>query len=141
MVVLSDEEDDEELVDMTSAAAAQGILAGQMDPGFDEGDMRSKLCSIFNRIMDGYKIVNDAYVELWSIIDCLLLQILGKILSDVYMSATARTMQKEQVTMMIILMMTRRRRRSLLFSDFAKSWNFNHITSSPRYPKGNAHAQ
>ena len=27
------------------------------------------------------------------------------------------------------------------FSDFAKSWNFNHITSSPRYPKGNAHAE
>ena len=115
MVVLSDEEDDEELVDMASAAAAQGILAGQMDPGFDEGDMRSKLCSIFNRIMDGYKIVNDAYVELWSIIDCLPLQILGKILLDVYMSATARTLQKEQVMMMmIILMMTRR--RSLLLS-------------------------
>ena len=95
MVVLSDE-DDEELVDMASAAAAQGILAGQMDPGFDGGDMRSKLCSIFNRIMDGYKIVNDAYVELWSIIDHSPLQILGKILLDVYMSATTRTMQKEQ---------------------------------------------
>ena len=27
------------------------------------------------------------------------------------------------------------------FSDFAKSWNFNHITSSPRYPKGNAHTE
>ena len=27
------------------------------------------------------------------------------------------------------------------FSDFAKSWNFNHITSSSRYPKGNAHAE
>ena len=27
------------------------------------------------------------------------------------------------------------------FSDFAKSWNFNHTTSSPRYPKGNAHAE
>ena len=27
------------------------------------------------------------------------------------------------------------------FSDFAKSWNFNHTTSSPRYPKGNSHAE
>ena len=27
------------------------------------------------------------------------------------------------------------------FEDFAKSWNFTHITSSPRYPKGNAHAE
>ena len=27
------------------------------------------------------------------------------------------------------------------FSDFAKSWNFTHVTSSPRYPKGNAHAE
>ena len=27
------------------------------------------------------------------------------------------------------------------FSDFVKSWNFNHITSSPRYPKGNAHVE
>ena len=27
------------------------------------------------------------------------------------------------------------------FSDFVKSWNFNHATSSPRYPKGNAHTE
>ena len=27
------------------------------------------------------------------------------------------------------------------FEEFAKSWNFIHITSSPRYPKGNAHAE
>ena len=27
------------------------------------------------------------------------------------------------------------------FEDFTKSWNFTHITSSPRYPKGNAHAE
>ena len=27
------------------------------------------------------------------------------------------------------------------FSDFAKSWNFNHTTSSPRYPKGNSHVE
>ena len=27
------------------------------------------------------------------------------------------------------------------FGNFAKSWNFTHITSSPRYPKGNAHAE
>ena len=27
------------------------------------------------------------------------------------------------------------------FEDFAKSWNFTHTTSSPRYPKGNAHAK
>ena len=27
------------------------------------------------------------------------------------------------------------------FENFAKSWNFTHITSSPRYPKGNTHAE
>ena len=27
------------------------------------------------------------------------------------------------------------------FTEFAKNWNFNHVTSSPRYPKGNAHAE
>ena len=27
------------------------------------------------------------------------------------------------------------------FTDFAENWNFNHITLSPRYPKGNAHAE
>ena len=28
------------------------------------------------------------------------------------------------------------------FEDFTtKSWNFTHITSSPRYPKGKAHAE
>ena len=27
------------------------------------------------------------------------------------------------------------------FGDFAKDWNFTHVTSSPRYPKGNAHSE
>ena len=27
------------------------------------------------------------------------------------------------------------------FSEFAKDWNFTHITSSPKYPRGNAHAE
>ena len=27
------------------------------------------------------------------------------------------------------------------FSEFAKDWNFTQITSSPRYPRGNAHAE
>ena len=27
------------------------------------------------------------------------------------------------------------------FSEFAKDWNFTHITSSPRYPRGNTHAE
>ena len=27
------------------------------------------------------------------------------------------------------------------FGEFAKSWNFTHITSSLRYPKGNTHAE
>ena len=27
------------------------------------------------------------------------------------------------------------------FKEFAKSWLFTHITLSPRYPKGNAHAE
>ena len=27
------------------------------------------------------------------------------------------------------------------FAEFTQDWNFTHITSSPRYPKGNAHAE
>ena len=27
------------------------------------------------------------------------------------------------------------------FTEFAKDWNFIHVTSSPRYPKGNTHAE
>ena len=27
------------------------------------------------------------------------------------------------------------------FTEFAKSWNFTHVTLSPRFPKGNAHAE
>ena len=27
------------------------------------------------------------------------------------------------------------------FSEFAKDWNFTHITSSPRYPRGDAHSE
>ena len=27
------------------------------------------------------------------------------------------------------------------FTEFAQDWNFTHITSSSRYPKGNAHAE
>ena len=69
MVVLSDEEGDQELEDMASAAAAQGILAGQMEPDIDKDEMKQKFCDIFNRIMDGYKMVNEAYVKLWNIID------------------------------------------------------------------------
>ena len=30
---------------------------------------------------------------------------------------------------------------SMEFSEFAKDWNFIHVTSSPRYPKGNAYAE
>ena len=26
-------------------------------------------------------------------------------------------------------------------NEFAKNWNFTHVTSSPRYPKDNAHAE
>ena len=40
-------------------------------------------------------MVSEAYVELWNIIDHSPLQILGNILLDVYISATARTMHKE----------------------------------------------
>ena len=46
VVVLSDEEDDQELKDMASAAAAQGILAGQMEPDIDEDKMKQKFCDI-----------------------------------------------------------------------------------------------
>ena len=27
------------------------------------------------------------------------------------------------------------------FTEFAENWNFEHVTSSPRYPKGNAHTE
>ena len=81
---------------MAHAGTAQGILEGQMESDIDDKEMKQKICDIFNRIMDGYKMVNDADVELCNIIDHSLLQILGKILSDVYMSATAKTMQKEK---------------------------------------------
>ena len=27
------------------------------------------------------------------------------------------------------------------FEEFSRSWNFKHVTLSPRYPKGNAHAE
>ena len=27
------------------------------------------------------------------------------------------------------------------FAEFTQDWNFTHITSSPRYPRGNAHAE
>ena len=27
------------------------------------------------------------------------------------------------------------------FAEFTQDWNFTHITSSPRYPKGNTHAE
>ena len=40
-------------------------------------------------------MVSEAYVELWNIIGHSPLQILGNILLDVYISATARTMHKE----------------------------------------------
>ena len=39
-------------------------------------------------------MVNEVYVELWSVIDGTPLQILGKILSDVYVLATSKTMFK-----------------------------------------------
>ena len=39
-------------------------------------------------------MLNEAYVELWSVIDGTPLQILGKILSDVYVLATSKTMFK-----------------------------------------------
>ena len=41
-------------------------------------------------------MVNEAYVELWSVIDGTPLQILGKILSDVYVLATSKTMFKHK---------------------------------------------
>ena len=27
------------------------------------------------------------------------------------------------------------------FGEFSRSWNFKHVMSSPRYPKGNAHVE
>ena len=56
--------------------------------------LKQKFCNIFHMIMEDYKMVNEVYKELWYVIERSLLRIHGKILSDVYLSVTARTMKK-----------------------------------------------
>ena len=97
MVVLSsDDEDDDmqEVADMASIGVVEGLISGMLEPQVDEEKMNQKFCNIFHTILERYRMVNKVYVELWCVIDSTPLQILGKILSDVYVSATSKTMFK-----------------------------------------------
>ena len=95
MLSLNDEDDDmQEVADMASIGVVEGLISGMLEPQVDEEKMKQKFCNIFHTILEGYRMVNKAYVELWSVIDGTPLQILGKILSDVYVSATSKTMFK-----------------------------------------------
>ena len=97
MVVLSlnDEDDDmQEVADMASIGVVEGLISGMLEPQVDEEKMKQKFCNIFHTMLEGCKMVNEVCVELWSVIDGTPLQILGEILSDVYVSATSKTMFK-----------------------------------------------
>ena len=92
---LNDEDDDmQEVADMASIGVVEGLISGMLEPQVDEEKMKQKFCNIFHTILEGYRMVNEAYVELWSVTDGTPLQILGKISSDVYVSATSKTMFK-----------------------------------------------
>ena len=90
MVVLND---DNELVDMASVGVAQGLLAGNLPMAHvDKDAMKQEFCNLFHTIMEGYKMVNEAYLKLWHAIEDTPLQILGKILLDIYITASKQTM-------------------------------------------------
>ena len=72
MVVLSlnDEDDDmQEVADMASIGVVEGLISGMLEPQVDEEKMKQKFCNIFHTILEGYRMVNKVYVELWSVID------------------------------------------------------------------------
>ena len=54
--------------------------------------MKQEFCNLFHTIMEGYKMVNEAYIKLWHAIEDKSLQILGKILLDIYITASKQTM-------------------------------------------------
>ena len=94
MLSLNDEDDDmQEVADMASTGV-EGLISRMLEPQVDEEKMKQKFCNIFHTILEGYRMVNEVYIELWSVIDGTPLQILGKILSDVYVSATSKPMFK-----------------------------------------------
>ena len=88
VVVLDDDNNgNNELVDMASVGVVQGLLAGNLPMAqFDEDAMKQEFCNLFHTITEGYKMVNEAYLKLWHAIEDTPLQILGKILSDIYIS-------------------------------------------------------
>ena len=94
VVVLDvDNNGDDEMVDMASVRMAQGLLAGNLPiVHVDEDAMKQEFCNLFHTIMEGYKMVNEAYLKLWHAIEDTPLQILGKILSDIYITASKQTM-------------------------------------------------
>ena len=94
MVVLDDDNNgDDELVDMVSVWVVQGLLAGNLPMAHvDEDAMKQEFCNLFHTIMEGYKMVNEAYLKLWHAIEDTPLQILGIILSDIYITASKQTM-------------------------------------------------
>ena len=94
VVVLDDDNNgDNELVDMVSVRVVQGLLAGNLPMAHvDEDAMKQEFCNLFHTIMEGYKMVNEAYLKLWHAIEDTPLQILGKILSDIYITASKQTM-------------------------------------------------
>ena len=78
---------------MVSVGVAQGLLAGNLPMAHvDEDAMKQEFCNLFHTIMEGYKMVNEAYLKLWHAIEDTPLQILGKILSDIYITASKKTM-------------------------------------------------
>ena len=93
VVVLDDDNGDDELVDMMSVRVAQGLLAGNLPMAHvDEDAMKQEFSNLFHTIMEGYKTVNEAYLELWHAIEDTPLQILGKILQIFTWTASKQTM-------------------------------------------------
>ena len=58
----------------------------------DVDAMKQEFCNLFHTIMERYNMVNEACLKLWHAIEDTPLQILGKILSDIYITASKQTM-------------------------------------------------
>ena len=94
VVVLDDDNNgDDELVDMVSVRVVQSLLAGNLPMAHvDKDAMKQEFCNLFHTIMEGYKMINEAYLKLWHAIEDIPLQIVGKILLDIYITASKQTM-------------------------------------------------
>ena len=84
----AEEEEDEEdnLDEMVGAGLIHRLITGQ--PSASDKDICTNLTHIFNKIFKGYSLVNSGFKELVQYIDKTPLGHLGKILNDIYMSAT-----------------------------------------------------